>query len=233
MTRPSPPASPWTLALGVALAVVFGLIVFATLSAGRQALADDSAPGEATSPPPAAALPVTALAPAHASPAPALPPAAPPAPIRPPERTPPGYSSFSLHAPALVIDLSTARTADAATADPNPPPAPASGSAEARFDAGAASGGIEPPSAGAPSDLPHTAPPGETSPAVVDTAMASDLPGSVRAPLQGGSLASAARQPAVLAAPLRSEQGTPLRVFLVRDLDPNLDLGDGGAPPRR
>jgi type IV secretory pathway VirB10-like protein len=179
------PDSPWTLGLGIAVAVILGVIVFATLSAGRQARADAAATranqvrASAPSPQPAPAMTLAQATPAPApAPAQALP--------TPPPQPPPGPDeSTELHAPLMVVDQSDSRTATA-TASPLASPAgrgadTSGGSAEERFAAQVASGGVETSRATRLTDLRHTVPQGTVIPAVLETAINSDLPGSVRA----------------------------------------------------
>jgi len=177
------PSSPWTLALGIALAVVLGIIVFATLSAGRQAHADNDAPRKLV--PPVVTTPVQPVMQiAQAQPVPTPPAPLPPlpAPTAAPVATDP---SLALHAPVMVVDQSTARTtaADAPplAAGPGHPAGQSGGSAEERFEAQVVSGGVETARASRLPDLRHTVPQGTMIPAVLETAINSDLPGSVRA----------------------------------------------------
>lgn len=176
------PDSPWTLGLGLAVAVILGVIVFATLSAGRQAKADAAAALISQAKPPAAApqpAPVMTLAQA-----------APPAPIAQPvpQPSPPTGPDVStaLHSPVMVVDQSDARGGSGASSPAAPSGAEhaasdTSGSAEERFAAQVASGGVETSHATRLTDLKHTVPQGTVIPAVLETAINSDLPGSVRA----------------------------------------------------
>jgi len=178
------PSSPWTLALGIAVIVILGVITFATLSAGRQA----SAESQATPPPP----PQIALAQAQTQVTPPpvqVQPAPPPAPMPPlapsaAVSTEPDPSTV-LHSPLMVVDQSTVRTtAPAVTTTAStdkPASSQSSGSAEERFEAQVVSGGIETARATRLTDLRHTVPQGTMVPAVLETAINSDLPGSVRA----------------------------------------------------
>lgn len=181
------PDSPWNLALGLAFAVVLGVIVFGTLSAGRQARADSQAARSAAPPAPARPAPRPEPQPqpvqlAQAAPPPAL------------VVAPAAASSSAaideerrLHAPVMVVDLSEpgqaqAGQAKAAAASPDRPAAEdAGGSAEERFAARVASGGVETSRATRLRDPSWTAPQGTVIPAVLETAINSDLPGSVRA----------------------------------------------------
>jgi type IV secretory pathway VirB10-like protein len=174
------PDSPWTLGLGLVLAAILGIVVFMTLSAGRQAHADAASVDQAKAQAPPQAPPPLILAQAAPTPAPA--PATQP-PLPPPPAGPDG--STELHAPMMVVDQSDTHTADAATAPAAPgsgrAPADSSGSAEERFAAQVASGGVETSRATRLTDLRHTVPQGTVIPAILETAINSDLPGSVRA----------------------------------------------------
>jgi type IV secretion system protein VirB10 len=179
------PERPWGFAMGLAGTLGLGLLVFLSLSAGRHAKAQSTAP---TSPIP------TAVAPPPAAPAPPPAPVFQTAPVPPP--APPGADAAAeqarLRAPAMVVDLS----------EPGGPPeaAPASlgqavGPAAASHDAGAAGrlGSDERFAervAGAQVDTAHAtrlanttliAPQGTVISAVLETGINSDLPGFVRA----------------------------------------------------
>jgi type IV secretory pathway VirB10-like protein len=181
--------SPWTVALGVAIAVVLGVIVFVSLSAGRQARADNAnaaklAAVSSTPTPAPEAVSVTSP-----------PPAPPPEPARPmllaqaaPAPASPGADPATrLHAPVMVVDQSDNRPATATVvatpngADAHAATADAGGSAEDRFEAKVVSGGVETSRATQLKDLSRTMPQGTVIPAVLETAINSDLPGSVRA----------------------------------------------------
>lgn len=180
------PDSPWNLALGLAFAVVLGVIVFGTLSAGRQARADSQAARPAA--PPAPARPAAQSQPQPvqlaqaAAPAPAL------------VVAPAAANSNAaidearrLHAPVMVVDVSEPAQAQAeqakaaAVGADHPAAEDAGGSAEERFAARVASGGVETSRATRLRDPSWTAPQGTVIPAVLETAINSDLPGSVRA----------------------------------------------------
>ncbi len=175
--------SPWTLGLGLGAAVVLGVVVFANLSAARQSRAHAAAAQVA---PVAAAAPKTpptlTLAQASPTPVPAAVPQAPsPAPAAEPD------ASTALHAPMMVVDQSAPRPPDAGASQSAPASGPAraaadsSASAEERFAAQVASGGVQTSHATRIADLKHTVPQGTVIPAVLETAINSDLPGSVRA----------------------------------------------------
>ena len=177
------PSSPWTLALGIAVALILGLITFATLSAGRQARADNTPPPSPAAPPPPAAAPAPVMTLAQTTPAPS--PAPTPVTTAPATVSTEPDPSTVLHAPLMVVDQSTTRAAASTIAAPgaaDKPGAPsASGSAEERFEAQVVSGGVETAHATRLTDLRHTIPQGTMIPAVLETAINSDLPGSVRA----------------------------------------------------
>jgi type IV secretion system protein VirB10 len=179
------PDSPWTVGLGVAVAVILGIIVFVTLSEGRQARADAAAEksqAKAAAPAPPAQPPIVL--------AQAAPPPAPPLVVQPaPAPAAPASSddSTELHAPLMVVDQSASQTAQVPAGAAAPAggqahaAADSSGSAEERFAAQVESGGVETSHATRLADLKHTIPQGTVIPAVLETAINSDLPGSVRA----------------------------------------------------
>ncbi|HEX4097009.1 MAG TPA: TrbI/VirB10 family protein, partial [Caulobacteraceae bacterium] len=174
------PDSPWSLGLGIAVAVILGVIVFVTLSEGRQARADALAQKPQVKPPAAAPVVFAQAAPAPVAPAVQAVPAPPPA---PPAQN---DDSTALHAPVMVVDQSTGQTAATATAAPSASgqaraASDTGGSAEERFAAQVESGGVETSHATRLTDLRHTVPQGTVIPAVLETAINSDLPGSVRA----------------------------------------------------
>jgi type IV secretion system protein VirB10 len=174
------PDSPWSLGLGIAVAVILGVIVFVTLSEGRQARADALAQKPQAKPPAAAPIVLAQVAPAPVAPAIQAVPAPPPA---PPVQN---DDSTALHAPVMVVDQSTGQTTTTATAAPSASgqaraAGDTGGSAEERFAAQVESGGVETSRATRLTDLRHTVPQGTVIPAVLETAINSDLPGSVRA----------------------------------------------------
>jgi type IV secretory pathway VirB10-like protein len=171
------PDSPWSLALGLATCAVLGIIVFATLSAGRQARADGTAaenvaPAAAPAPAPPA-VPVAA----QAAPPPAAPPPAPAVPAS-------SDASLALHSPVMVVDQSSATPAPGPAIPPGVAPpvgGETQGSAEERFEAEVAGGSVETARASRLTDLKHTIPQGTMIAAVLETAINTDLPGGVRA----------------------------------------------------
>ena len=177
------PTSPWGLALGLAVCAVLGVIAFATLSAGRQARAEAQ-----LRPPPASfakpafvATPTSAPARMVAQPSPITTP--------PPMATPLAPDpARRWRSPAMVVDLSDpgggAPSPSAATGGPSAPAAAGEDrdvSAEDRFASRVASGGVETAHATRLRDMARVAPQGTIIPAVLETAINSDLPGSVRA----------------------------------------------------
>jgi type IV secretory pathway VirB10-like protein len=170
--------SPWSLALGLATCGLLGLIVFATLSAGRQARADGTtAQNAVAAPPPAAPASVAVVA----EPAPAV--AAPPpvAPVAPAAAD----ASLALHSPVMVVDQGNPAPTAGAPAAPGAAggsrPEQAQGSAEERFESEVAGGQTETAHASRLADLKHTIPQGTMIAAVLETAINTDLPGGVRA----------------------------------------------------
>jgi type IV secretion system protein VirB10 len=182
----SQPSSPWTLVLGLGGAGLLGLVVFSSLSSARQANAQgavttaaapaatsDLGPGLKTllaqsAPPPPAMAPISAPA---LAPTPAQ-----PTPLDPPEQ--------HWRAPAVVVDLSegaAAPPARLAQAAPPQTPEDARASAEERFAARVAGSTADTARATQMRDLTRVVPQGFVIPAVLETAIDSDLPGSVRA----------------------------------------------------
>ena len=179
------PSSPWTMVLGVAGAGLIGVVTFASLSASREARAQTQHPAVVSQaaaapqpyvPPP----PAVAVAPATMPTTPALAPTSAPA-VAVPEDDP----SRRLHAPAMVVDLADSAAAPpvagAAPAKPGADPVEPNASAEERFAARVGSGGVETSRATRLRDLSRVAPQGTLIPAVLETAINSDLPGAARA----------------------------------------------------
>ena len=178
--RVKQPSSPWTVALGLGGAGVLGLFVFSSLSGGRAAQAQTA--------PPAAAAPVlrgeqALKAPAPQAPAPVVVGAPPPA--FAPVGTPPSQlnaGDANLRAPAVVVDL-------ADSGGPVGPGARAPGAAgeegkaspEERFAARVSASSADTVRATQMRDVTRLVPQGAMIPAVLETAIDSDLPGSVRA----------------------------------------------------
>ena len=195
------PTSPWVLILGGAGIVLLAIVVFLSLQNSRtaRALAAEKAYQAAHPPytPPPPKPVIVAPTPPQAAPEPAPS----PAPARPPvarvlsdPASPPGVAvadtTAARRAPAMIIDLSEPRPA-AAVAPPGPsatgpgaapPPAiDAKMSAEERFAERVASAPVDTARASRLSDPSRVAPQGTVIPAVLETAIDSDLPGFVRA----------------------------------------------------
>jgi type IV secretion system protein VirB10 len=190
----SQPSSPWTVVLGLAGAAVLGVVVFTSLSSARQAHADARVrPAAAPQPVPAWQAGLRRMMADQDARPPAQIAAPPtPAPVQPtPARSEPDPAEPHWRAPAVVVDLSeaapgapAARLAQAqAPAAPGPGGAPSADgpSAEERFAARVAGGGADTARATQMRDLARVVPQGFVIPAVLETAIDSDLPGSVRA----------------------------------------------------
>lgn len=175
------PNSPWTVPLGVVGASLLGVMVFSGLSNVREAKAQAPQPQRpAANAPPAPPPPAVAPAP---PPAPAAPNPAPPtlSGVGPP----PDPEQAHWRAPTMVVDFSTAPAAGAVqvaqAAVAAPPANEARQSADERFSArvtGALGGASR---ASQMHDLGRMVPQGSVIAAVLETAIDSDLPGSVRA----------------------------------------------------
>ena len=193
-TRPrvQAPDSPMTVWAGVGGALVLGFMVFNGLSSGREAKAQTAPPPAPTRPQPAP-TPVPAPAPAP-PPAQAVPPAAivQPAPQADPEsahwRAPTMVVDFTT-SPDQTIQLAQATQTTAPGAIPGTPgmvinPAAAidarSQSADERFSARVTGGLGDTARASQMRDLGRMVPQGTVIAAVLETAINSDLPGSVR-----------------------------------------------------
>jgi type IV secretory pathway VirB10-like protein len=187
--RPHPglvrPGSSWGMGAAVVGACILGVITFVALS-NHRTQHRTPAPQVAAVAPPAPAVPMPA--PVEAPPAPAaIQAAAQPAPQTTPQITP------DPHAPAMVVDFSQAPAAGtvtpATTTVAQAGRAPASGaaagddklSADERFSARVSGSNVDVAHASRIHDLSHTAPQGTVIPAVLETAINSDLPGFVRA----------------------------------------------------
>jgi type IV secretory pathway VirB10-like protein len=179
------PDSPWTVPLGLVGAGVLGILVFGALSNGREARAQAPRP-VADAPPPPPAPPPGVLTPAP--PPAAAPPIGMPTSLPPIVRVNPEEAHW--RAPAMVIDLSTGgapiQLAQATTTAPGgAPPAGAAPedrglSADERFAARVSGGGTDAARAYQMRDLARTVPQGAVIPAVLETALDSDLPGAAR-----------------------------------------------------
>jgi type IV secretory pathway VirB10-like protein len=188
--RVQQPDSPWTVIAGLAGALALGVMVFTTLSHSRAAHAQPTPLKLADQPEPAWAQGMRTLLAQNTVPPPPV--AAPPAPLPAPAPTPavaaPESSEPNWKAPAVVVDLadnsvpSVTRVAQATV-----PGAPAAGAnderlnPEERFAARVANATTETAHATQMRDLSRIVPQGFVVPATLETAIDSDLPGSVRA----------------------------------------------------
>jgi type IV secretion system protein VirB10 len=180
--RVQAPSSPVTVWAGLIGAGLLGLMVFNGLSSGRQAHAQTAAPARLPSAPAAPAPVVPAAqqpAPAMAAPAPA-----PQIPVAPS----PDPSEAHWRAPAMVVDFSGAPEGApaqlaqvAAGAAPAPPANETRQSADERFAARVVGSAADTAHATQMHDLGRTVPQGAVIAATLETAINSDLPGSVRA----------------------------------------------------
>jgi type IV secretion system protein VirB10 len=188
----SQPSSPWTVVLGVAGAGLLGAMVFTSLSSARDAHASTVTTTTTSSGPPAWHPALQALmAQQTAAPPPAVqaPVSAPAAPTNTAQPTPPDPPETHWRAPAVVVDLSEAQTAPAfrlaqaqgPAATGAAPLADGGPNAEERFAARVSGGGADPARARQMRDVSRVVPQGFVIPAVLETAIDSDLPGSVRA----------------------------------------------------
>ena len=182
--RVQAPDSPLTLWVGVVGAGVLGFMVFNGLSGARQAKAQT--PQTVVTP----AAPIRpAVMPSLVTPGP--PPIVQPPMIQSPSPPQPDPSEAHWRAPAMVVDFSAApeaaaniQVAQAAQAPGAAGTVPANetrGSADERFAARITGGNADTARASQMRDLGRTVPQGAVIAAVLETAINSDLPGSVRA----------------------------------------------------
>ncbi len=178
------PNSPVTLWAGLGGAALLGLMVFNGLASGREA--------QAQTQPATTQRPV--VAPATSQPPPAAQPAPRPAPaMAPPQPLPPvptvDPSAAHWRAPALVVDFSAAgegpplqiaQAATTPTAIGVPPANDVRESSDERFAARVIGNTADSARATQMRDLGRTVPQGTVIAAVLETAINSDLPGSVR-----------------------------------------------------
>lgn len=187
-SRPHPglvrPGSSWGMGAAVVGACVLGVITFLSLSNHRTAR-QAPVPQTAAIAPPAPVLPKPA--PGAVPPPPMIIQAAAPA---APQATP--QVTSDPHAPAMVVDFSQAPSAGTVTTTTvaQASGVPAAGnaaagdeklSADERFSARISGSNVDVAHASRIHDLSHTAPQGTVIPAVLETAINSDLPGFVRA----------------------------------------------------
>ena len=186
------PSSPWTMVMGVAGAVAVGVMVFTTLSHSRTAHAQPTPLKVPEQPAPAWSQGLTTLLAQNTvqPPAPMAAPVAPPAPLpmTAPGVVQPNPSEPNWKAPAVVVDLGD-NTAPAAarvgaTGVAGAPVGAAEDAklnADERFAARVATLGAETSRATQMRALARVVPQGLVVPATLETAIDSDLPGSVRA----------------------------------------------------
>ena len=176
----SQPSSPWTMVLGLGGVGILGLIAFTTLSNGREARAETPQLRPAVAQQPAQAPIVLAQNQAPVTP---MPPAQ-PMPMAP-QSMPPDPAETHWRAPAVVVDLSDGgqpAAAKAALAAGGPPgDNGAQLNPEERFAARVTSSTNDTARATQMRDLGRIVPQGFVIPAVLETAIDSDLPGSIRA----------------------------------------------------
>lgn len=187
-SRPHPglvrPGSSWGMGAAVVGACVLGVITFMSLSSHRTAR-QAPAPQVAAVAPPVLPKPAPVVAPTT----PVIIQTAAPA---QPQTTP--QVTSDPHAPAMVVDFSQAPAAGTVTTTTTTVAqaggVPASGnaaasddklSADERFSARVSGSNVDVAHASRIHDLSHTAPQGTVIPAVLETAINSDLPGFVRA----------------------------------------------------
>jgi len=181
----SQPSSPWTLVMGLGGVGLLGLVAFTTLSNGREARAAQLVPlrtAHIERPAPAY------MTLAQAQPAPAPAPAPQPAPSAPAAPQPTSQDPPESHwrAPAVVVDLSEANPATPAQKLQQAAGPVATGedtrlNPEERFAARVTSSSADTARATQMRDLGRIVPQGFVIPAVLETAIDSDLPGAVRA----------------------------------------------------
>ena len=162
------PNSRWIFGLGIAGAVVLGLVTFSALSSGREA---------ASKPKPVAIehhAVVRAPAPAPVRVAQVVPAPLPAQPV--PERTTPQ----SWRAPAMIVDLSEAKPASS-SAQAKAAGADDKLSADERFSLRIGSDSVDTARATRLKDVASIASQGTVIPAVLETAIDSDVPGFARA----------------------------------------------------
>ncbi|MGZ6039805.1 MAG: type IV secretion system protein VirB10 [Phenylobacterium sp.] len=188
----SQPSSPWTVVLGVGGACVIGLTVFTSLSHARAARASTTVTTTTTKSVQPAATPLAAAPPVAVAPQPP-PLVAAPQPMLAPPPSQTDLPETHWKAPAVVVDLSEQPGAAPAAfrlAQAGAPATPTAGaagapengpSAEERFAARVSGAGADTAHATQMRDVSRVVPQGFVIPAVLETAIDSDLPGSVRA----------------------------------------------------
>ena len=177
-------SSPWSLALGLIGALLMGGVAFERLSAAREADTTPAATGQPAAAPVTPTAPPPPSIPINHGPPPMIHPAAQPSAF-PPMVSGPDPETQRLHAPLMVVDLGDGGAAPVvARAVPGgsiPSPDDGGRSAEERFAARVSASNVETSRATRLHDLAHIIPQGTVIPAVLETAINSDLPGSTRA----------------------------------------------------
>ena len=170
-------ASPWPMILGLGGAVLLGVLVFAGMNGARRNGPPPPPPAVGQPPP----LDIAPYAPPPPPPVTVVQPPAPPQAATTAAAAPVDPRIERRRAPAMVVDLSDS---PGKAADSGPGRGAAGDeklSAEERFTQRVTSAGAETARASRLRDLSRTVPQGATIPAVLETAIDSDLPGSVRA----------------------------------------------------
>jgi type IV secretion system protein VirB10 len=185
-TRPqvAQPSSPWTMVLGAGGVAVLGLVAFTTLSHGREAKAQTAPMRIATQ---TSVSPAPAMTTQYQAPLPMAQPMQ-PIPMPVPQRAPQDPPENHWRAPAVIVDLSENGQAGSTKVAQAAAVQGASGAAEnerlnpeERFAARISGSSNDTARATQMRDLGRIVPQGFVIPAVLETAIDSDLPGSVRA----------------------------------------------------
>lgn len=179
------PDSPWTMWVGLAGAAVLGVMVFNGLASGRDARAQTTQPPPATQAPP----PVVQPLPGPLTPPPVQAIAPPPPYVQQSVGQPINPEQAHWRAPTVVVDFGNSGPTGegvllaqaAAGVAPNVPANEVRQSADERFSASVTRGLGDTARASQMRDLGRTVPQGSVIPAVLETAINSDLPGAVRA----------------------------------------------------
>lgn len=187
------PNSPWTMVLGMGGAVVIGFMAFTTLSHARTTRVEGGTlrPAIAQAPPAWAAA-AQRFAQADAAPPVTAPPQTPPTTPVPPQLPPANPDPAENHwrAPAVVVDLSETggpvaakapQTSVVVNGSPAVAPEDQRLNEQEKFAARVSNSTVDTVRASQMRDLSRVIPQGFVIPAVLETAIDSDLPGSVRA----------------------------------------------------
>lgn len=198
-TAVSRPQSPWGMALGIVAIIILGMMVYASLSQAREAAqrtppASPALEAGTASPPPASSAPAIAVVDSgtmqQGLPSPE---GLPQSPLAAQTDTAAQEATTRLRAPAMVIDLDSrpapsgevsvtaSMSAEPARAAPRPATDDSKISAEERFAEKVAGANADAAHATRLTDPSLVAPQGTVIPAILETAINSDLPGFVRA----------------------------------------------------